>query len=557
MCKNFLIFFLYLSLVFPQANSDHLLNMNDDFDYLKLHLDYNAINKSSFMLDKYYPNHFIDYNFFSLNMSGTMKEPIYQMVPGDVFFDIHKTGKISQLFYKENKSSEYFDTKVAFKVDMHDDLKFLGFIESKSLKENINQNYSFNVLRNTSKGKLGISYLYHYDDAPIEYLDDNIPLNCQVQNYYGLYFAGDNINSNCSYNTFDRVNESFVLGLDYLYENNNVYWEHLSSFQVSNSLKNFISFSDINYDSKYSWHQNNINYIVSDNSIIYYQQKSKKTFIDNYTSEDLIDSNEELHTFGSSHKINNFKLDFHYNYSGYSEILSSDYMESFGSKISFEKFNYIIRAGSEYDLNSNFYNLEDGIDLVHSYLSKNFIYFEYKNNFAKAGLDFGNINVDYFNDNHPFFSNVESFEYNYLIFNTNLNWKSLKFNFNYSFYDTDYTYLNQYVELGLSFAPEVKNVRYKPFGILSVNSMVINSIYDLNLTSSNLFEFDLNDFTLDDKRVTSLNAQIGLLFDGFRISYEMMNPFNERYNNKIQYSDNILPQLGSFSKINIIWIFKD
>ena len=205
----------------------------------------------------------------------------------------------------------------------------------------------------------------------------------------------------------------------------------------------------------------------------------------------------------------------------------------------------------------NFYNLEDGIDLVHSYLSKNFIYFEYKNNFAKAGLDFGNINVDYFNDNHPFFSNVESFEYNYLIFNTNLNWKSLKFNFNYSFYDTDYTYLNQYVELGLSFAPEVKNVRYKPFGILSVNSMVINSIYDLNLTSSNLFEFDLNDFTLDDKRVTSLNAQIGLLFDGFRISYEMMNPFNERYSNKIQYSDNILPQLGSFSKINIIWIFKD
>ena len=44
------------------------------------------------------------------------------------------------------------------------------------------------------------------------------------------------------------------------------------------------------------------------------------------------------------------------------------------------------------------------------------------------------------------------------------------------------------------------------------------------------------DFSLDDKRVTSLNAQIGLLFDGFRVSYEMMNPFYERYNNKIHSS---------------------
>ena len=77
----------------------------------------------------------------------------------------------------------------------------------------------------------------------------------------------------------------------------------------------------------------------------------------------------------------------------------------------------------------------------------------------------------------------------------------------------------------MSYSPQVKNVRYKPFCIFSVNSVVINSIYELNLNSSNLFEYDLNNFNLDDKRVNSLNAQIGLLFDGFRISYEMMNPF--------------------------------
>ena len=141
MHKNFLIFFLFLSLIVSQINLDRLLDVDGDFRYLKLHLDYNAINKSAFMLDKYYPNHFIDYKIHSLNISGTMNEPIFQMIPSDIFFDINETGKISQLFYKENKSSEYFDTKIALKVDLHDNLKFLGFVESKSLERNINQNF--------------------------------------------------------------------------------------------------------------------------------------------------------------------------------------------------------------------------------------------------------------------------------------------------------------------------------------------------------------------------------------------------------------------------------
>ena len=111
--------------------------------------------------------------------------------------------------------------------------------------------------------------------------------------------------------------------------------------------------------------------------------------------------------------------------------------------------------------------------------------------------------------------------------------------------------------MSISYSPVIKEVRYKPFGMFSVNSMVINSFYDLNLTSSNLLEYVENGMNLDDRRVTSLKAQIGLLFENFRISYEMMNPFKERYNDSTKYSDNILPQLGGFSKINIIWIFKD
>ena len=557
MHKNFLIFFLFLSLIVSQINSDRLLDVDGDFRYLKLHLDYNAINKSAFMLDKYYPNHFIDYKIHSLNISGTMNEPIFQMIPSDIFFDINETGKISQLSYKENKSSEYFDTKIALKVDLHDNLKFLGFVESKSLENNINQNYLFNVLKNTKKGKLGISYLYHYDNAPIEYLDDNLPDNCQVQNYYGLYFQGDNINPNCAYDSFEKTNESYVIGLDYLYQNNNVSWKHLSSFQVSNTSKEFSSNYDLNYDNKYSWHQNDLIYDINKNNSIYYNQKTKKTFIDNYSDLDSIDVKQDLHALGWIYSINKIKIDFNYNYSSYSHMPVSDYRESFGSVLSYSYSNYNLHIGSDYDLKSNFHQKDDDISLIHSYLSKNFIFLEYNNNFITANFDFGNIDVDYLNESHPFFNAYNSFKYDYFIFSSKIDWKNVKFNFNYSFYDTELTYLNQYADLSISYSPVIKEVRYKPFGMFSVNSMVINSFYDLNLTSSNLLEYVENGMNLDDRRVTSLKAQIGLLFENFRISYEMMNPFKERYNDSTQYSDNILPQLGGFSKINIIWIFKD
>ena len=87
--------------------------------------------------------------------------------------------------------------------------------------------------------------------------------------------------------------------------------------------------------------------------------------------------------------------------------------------------------------------------------------------------------------------------------------------------------------------------------------MIINRYYNLNLSSGNLFDFDLNSYNSDGREVTSMKAELGLLFESFKITYEIYNPFNERYRNDVQYSDMILPQLGRNSRINIIWIFKD
>ena len=82
---------------------------------------------------------------YSLKISSTMKSPIYQLVPEKLFFDINKDGKISQLSYHEKKTYDYFDTKIALKVDLNKKVRFLGFAESKSFNDNINQNYVLNM----------------------------------------------------------------------------------------------------------------------------------------------------------------------------------------------------------------------------------------------------------------------------------------------------------------------------------------------------------------------------------------------------------------------------
>ena len=118
MKKYLLIFILIFSLLYTQESSNNtLLNIDDfyddRFDATILHLDYNNIYKSSFLLDKYFPNHLIDYKLYGLILNGGSNESIYQMVPEKIYFNTNELGRMSQLTYKEKKTYDYFNTKIA------------------------------------------------------------------------------------------------------------------------------------------------------------------------------------------------------------------------------------------------------------------------------------------------------------------------------------------------------------------------------------------------------------------------------------------------------------
>ena len=563
MSKYFLIFVLIVSnLISQDSLSDNSFDINyyvdDRIDASLLHLDYNDSYKSSFLLDKYYPNHFSDHGFYSLKISGSMNEPIYQMISEKIFFDLKEPGKISQLSYKEKKAFDYFDTKIALKVDMNNKLRFLGFLESKSFTENINQNYLLNINKIQDNGVLDISYSYHIDDAPIEYLNENIDSGCQAQNYHGLYYLGDNTSLNCQYSTFNKTNESYLFGFTYKHSYNKVNLSHSSSYQVSTISKDFLVLEDLNYNNKYVWHQDDFSYKLSSRSLIFLKQNYKSTIIEDYESNDMIDSYQNMISIGSKYKFSEeCSFSFRYDLLGSSVISSDDYEKLFGFSIDFNKPLYKIELGIDNRILSNFYTDDEFSNLFYSYNSKQYLSFEFEFEILKSDLELGEVQINYFDHSPSFFDDIDTFKYNYLLFDSKMKVSLFDLDFSYRFYDTDYTYINEYATLSLSYSPLIEKVRYRPYGKISFNTLVINSRYNIDLESSNLFNYNFNNILNSDKRVYAFNAELGLLFNSFKITYEIMNPFKERYNNEVQYSSNILPQLGNYSKFNIIWIFKD
>ena len=103
-----------------------------------------------------------------------------------------------------------------------------------------------------------------YDNHSLSLINRQLAVHLNGCSDFNLFLTPlDNINPNCAYDSFEKTNESYVIGLDYIYQNNNVSWKHLSSFQVSNTSKEFSSNYDLNYDNKYSWHQNDLIYDIN------------------------------------------------------------------------------------------------------------------------------------------------------------------------------------------------------------------------------------------------------------------------------------------------------
>jgi len=566
--KYYSIFIFFSYLISEESHENYYFNINnysdDRFEQTLLHLDYNNLYRSTFLLDKYYPNITSDYNMYALKVSGTMKAPIYQLVPEKLFFDINKNGKISQLSYHEKKSYDYFDTKIALKVDLNEKVRFLGFAESKSFNNNINQNYMLNINKVSKKSILNFSYMYHLDDAPIEYMNPLVHNGCGVENYYGFSYAGNALPQNCMYKTFQKFNETFLFGFDYTYEDDRWAIFHNSAFQISNSNKESVdSVIELKFYEDYKWYDMKLSYTFNSKINVFIDNKYKKTIIKDHMVNNFKESYHNIFSVGFNYIVfNDFLIntnfDFISNTSDSFAFFGHDVTSKVGMFLRYSKPSYNIELGIENDMLSEYgddlnENLED---VLYSIYSKSYIKFDVKLYRLENTFEFGNMDIKY-NNSEAFYNQYfgSKTEYPYLLFNSNLRFNLFSVGFNYRFYDTDYTYINENISLEVSYTPEISNVRFRPYGKIIVNSTTFNSSFETSLYNIQLFE--LNDLNTNDHRVDIIKAELGFMFDSFKITYKIMNPFKERFNDDVHYGDNLLPHLGHHHTINVTWIFQD
>ena len=565
MKKYLLIFILIFSFLYTQESSENnSLNIadfyDDRFDVSILHLDYNHIYKSSFLLDKYFPNHLIDYNLYGLTLNGGTNAPLYQMIPEKIYFNIKEPGRMSQLTYKEKKMYDYFNTKIVLKADLSEELRFLGFAESKSFYGNINQNYLLNTYKTTDNGFFEISYMYHIDEAPIDYMNDNAigNTNCNPQNYFGVYYEGDTPNTSCEFKSFNKLNESFNFGAKFSHTFNKIKFYHNTSYQVTETINIFDdNQDDLDYAEAIKWYNNSLEYNLNKRGILVFKHNYKNTVLENYKELADLESYQSESSIGILYDFfDNITLKLFF------DILTYDNTNKSlpNIEINYKKQRYSLSVGKENDIMSNFYE-KNTPSLYYYYTERQYIKGDINLNKFSTNLELGDIKINYFDNAHPYFMNQSGalfdMKYNYLLTKGSYNHKWFSLEYNYKFYDSDFTYINEHLALGVAVSPKIKNVRYRPFTKINFNSFTINSIYEIDLKSSSLFDFDLSMISSEDRIVNSLNMELGLIFKSFKISYTIYNPFNDKYSNEVQYSNKLLPEIGKYSHINVIWIFKE
>ena len=499
MKSNFFLVILLYSLVFSNSYN----NIYDE----NIHVYLDPFDINTFSLNRFFPNLNDDISYYSIKFDGSTFIPLSEVMPSKIHFNLNEGGTISQLIYNQRKSDDYFDTSIALKNDIYDDTQMLLQLETKSIVDNINQNFFLNYNKNRENYKLDFSYMYNYGEDP--------------ENF-------DILSGNDSF--FKEI-ENYNLGFSIEYAFDNLKFYSSSSSQISSSKRPEASFGDysyIDYESQVFWNNSKFEYIFNENFSAFLSSLFKKNITES-SQEYLNGYKEEIRSIGL--KVN--KGSIFLNIGG--DYLDKEFEPYLATGYGGEYVNINISA------NNSFASYIVDSDILYGHYQQyklkkyNFnITFDFKNNYNS--LDVGSIENEVFN-------------YNYYLLNGYFDLNKIKLDYKY------YNYLNiegvglnlsEYINYGISYYPFKNKYKFELYGKLSYNQYNLNS--NIDLLSLNPF-YNQN---IDDKNVSLYNSEIGFIFDSFTILYKSKNVLND----EVVFSDSINP-FQRLDYINIIWIFND
>ena len=242
---------IYIFLIFHSTilSNDSKISLNDFNDDRIEHFVFNLepFGVSTYIYNKYFPNYTVDHYENAFFIDGSLGLPIYQNISHKLYFDSNEDGTFTQLSYKQKKTDLFFDTKIALKTDINDLTKFVFKGESKSIVNNINQNYVLSIDKKKVDSNLKIGYMYHIEEDPsIEF-----------------------------YQNIKQEIESFHIGFSYELYKHKMKYNISSSIQISNN--NRLLENEYNYDLRSTWNNLDVKYRLNNNFdlISYIQLKNQ------------------------------------------------------------------------------------------------------------------------------------------------------------------------------------------------------------------------------------------------------------------------------------------
>ena len=493
-------------------SSSILLSINNlNFDYISslsnsdyILVDLESHNKTSYLFDKNHPYLMSDFEYMNFKIDGSMMYPLSNIIPQRILFNVQDTLSMSQLSILQDHSSKFYDTSVALKTYLKENINSIVQVESKSINgNNYNKKFIASIYKNT--GRLNLDVGYMFSDETILTYTDNSYFNRGLESFNTKFYLDYTTTSDLIIN--NRFNSQIAnykrSNIDYLSEN---IWNRLI-------IKKYLGNSELKFESNYKHIDSDLllDSLSLDND--YHQLSLQiKKYLEN--SDFVIGINQ----FNKSKGLYYFL--YRYNFS-----------------------NFLLEASLDNSIFLNIYNdTNQSSDIyIDRISSKNYkVKFIYGAENFYQGITLGKEIKD---------SSTEIDNYYYYLYDGSIDYDWLKLNFNYGKYQSGKLYIQSFLGLDVIISPELKDKRYRPFCRAKVNSLGINSNYSIS-------NQELDVISANNSQISSIlvvDGEIGLLFNQFSISFIKENMLRKY----MYYSNNNIINNISNYLIKINWIFKD
>ena len=468
-------------------------------------------------------------------MDGSMGFPLGNLIMSEfkpVLSDT--TTVVTQLDIFQDHSFRFYDVGVSLYSKLRDNISLTGQVSSMSFGgSSLSKNILFHLNKKYQYGNIGFSYMYH---------DESIPT---------YYDAAD---------TYNRQFESYISGINISYNKNKVKLMNRFNLQISNYIRPSIIVSadegsgndlyqirSYNYDINTFWNSFDIDYMINDSFGIYVSNNYKTNVFDiNY------DALMNIHDGHSYYSITHFSTIYNPNKTHelrFGLMYNPDYSKPhFNYKINFDKMSILFSSDMYGFIDDNFYGNytawypdgtgEEEDESTVYYLNDNKISLFFNHDFLTQSMDLGQITSD-------------ELEYYYLMYNNVFNFKNIEGFVKLYYYNDANLFLNNSIKFKVRFKLPINNNKFSLYAGFKGQYLNLNNKYNFDFSKLHILNYDDTEFGNFNFNV--IDAEIGLVFSSFDLSFVRQNILNENY----YYNDNIYIINPSNFLINIKWNFHD